>query len=681
MVSGTTDAAVEEIVSMASQLAVETEDDWEVNEEVAKEFAEKTVIGKVISKKPMNGKLFHSIFSRMWKNIGEWKVKVLEVIDTSTYVRISFDTKDHAIEILEKQPWLFNGGLLLLEKWPLTDRWQDARLDRVSCWVKLKGFELKSFTLNNVRRMAQLAGDVLEIKWSNPQQAFMNGYVRVKIGFPLHKKVFVGRFVPAGGTRSWVQFKFERMPMLCFKCGLWGHEQIDCKEEPAMEDIGNGLKVMKYGSWLKDEHPTPNCIVAHQQHIHQERHDTDNTSRPDDGVPETVAGSADQLEIGSSSGGIMAPRDQGHEILKASGVVISEFRGEELKEVNVSHKPNGPGTGVSPSDFQHMVCREEEAHGFKNNEPITKRGMPSHGDLARTEVGVEHHQNTIGKGGKDGIVEKEDEAGQKKRKGAAGFVVSTEDVENGKKSKGKEILGCQLSPLIEEEGSTVSVIPLADKIGKKGAFHGNRRKISIKNRARNSHRQNVGVELTWCNEHESNQVMERLDRGLCNAEWLRSFEGADIQVLDWWESDHRPLIVDLPVDVERDRCGQTKRKTRFHFEEAWCDDDECKDIVLNEWKDEDPWLPRPVTFKIYDKPPLPEHLRVVDLKLGDGTWDEPFITAVFNKDDAEMILALPNSGWDLDDKILWHYSKNGIILTNHFRYIYHPNSLKEIHET
>uniref|UniRef100_A0A803Q185 RNase H type-1 domain-containing protein n=1 Tax=Cannabis sativa TaxID=3483 RepID=A0A803Q185_CANSA len=74
---------------------------------------------------------------------------------------------------------------------------------------------------------------------------------------------------------------------------------------------------------------------------------------------------------------------------------------------------------------------------------------------------------------------------------------------------------------------------------------------------------------------------------------------------------------------------------------------------------EDPWLPRPVTFKIYDKPPLPEHLWVVDLKLGDGTWDKPFISAVFNKDDAEMILALPNSGWDLDDKILWHYCKNG----------------------
>ncbi|KAF4373728.1 hypothetical protein G4B88_030071 [Cannabis sativa] len=657
MVSGTTDDAVEEIVNMASQLAVETEDEWEVNEEEAKEFAEKTVIGKVISKKSMNGKLFHSIFSRMWKNIRDWKVKVLEVVDASTYVRISFDTKENA---------------------------RDARLDRVSCWVKLKGFELKSFTLNNVRRLAQLAGDVLKIKWSNPQQAFMNGYVRVKIGFPLNKNIFVGRFVPAGGTRSWVQFKFERMPMLCFKCGLWGHEQIDCKEEPAMEDIGNGLKVLKYGYWLKDEHPTPNCIVAHQQYISQEIHGTDKTSGSDDGLTEKAAVYADQSEIGSSSGAVVVPRDQEHDSLKVSGVVISEFGGKEMENVNTSKKPNGPDTFVSPKDFTHMEYRDEEAHDFNDNEHISNRGIQSQGHIAGAEVGIGNFQNTNRKRGRDIIVEDEGEGGQKKRKGAVGFVVSADDVENGKKNKGKGILGCQLSSPIEKEVFIVSSVPLDDKKGKKGVLHGHRKKISIKTRARNVNRQNVGmgnmsmeqlvgrevgssaagcsqegpggllllwkddinirvdssspghilvevvgkdflpwtltcfyghpdatqrkfswellrnikagVHGAWLCIGDFNEIVSLAEKvggrtrcsaamGLCNAEWLRCFEGADIQVLDWWESDHRPLVVDLPVALEHDRCGQTKRKTRFHFEEAWCDDDECKDIVLNGWQD------------------------------------------------------------------------------------------------
>ncbi|KAF4355150.1 hypothetical protein F8388_026075 [Cannabis sativa] len=164
-------------------------------------------------------------------------------------------------------------------------------------------------------------------------------------------------------------------------------------------------------------------------------------------------------------------------------------------------------------------------------------------------------------------------------------------------------------------------------------------------------------DLTWCNGHESNTVMERLDRGLCNEEWLLSFDGADIQVLDWWESDHKPLVVDMPLVNDENKEAKNTKKGRFHFEEAWCEEDQCKEIVEKNWREwdvvisggdykrktgevgraldscngesvrvlEDPWLPRPLTFKVYDQPTLPENLYVTDLKQADGQWDESFI--------------------------------------------------------
>uniref|UniRef100_A0A803PD50 Uncharacterized protein n=1 Tax=Cannabis sativa TaxID=3483 RepID=A0A803PD50_CANSA len=64
----------------------------------------------------------------------------------------------------------------------------------------------------------------------------------------------------------------------------------------------------------------------------------------------------------------------------------------------------------------------------------------------------------------------------------------------------------------------------------------------------------VRLDFTWCNEHGSNQIMESLDRGLCNEKWMRCFEGAYIRVLDWWESDHRPLLVDMPMDANWEHC-------------------------------------------------------------------------------------------------------------------------------
>ncbi|KAM6543497.1 hypothetical protein CsatB_007944 [Cannabis sativa] len=86
-------------------------------------------------------------------------------------------------------------------------------------------------------------------------------------------------------------------------------------------------------------------------------------------------------------------------------------------------------------------------------------------------------------------------------------------------------------------------------------------------------------ELTWCNEHSNSPIMERLDRGLCTEEWLDQFEGVDITLLDWWESDHRALVVDIPVRVDGVKCGKSKRKSHFHFEEAWCHEEECAEIV------------------------------------------------------------------------------------------------------
>uniref|UniRef100_A0A803QP13 Uncharacterized protein n=1 Tax=Cannabis sativa TaxID=3483 RepID=A0A803QP13_CANSA len=61
------------------------------------------------------------------------------------------------------------------------------------------------------------------------------------------------------------------------------------------------------------------------------------------------------------------------------------------------------------------------------------------------------------------------------------------------------------------------------------------------------------------------------------------------------------------------------------------------------WVLEDPWLPRPITFQIYDEPPIPDHLYVIDLKKANGDWDEVFIRVVFNPNDANLMLKILTS--------------------------------------
>ncbi|XP_062080800.1 uncharacterized protein LOC133785597 [Humulus lupulus] len=74
---------------------------------------------------------------------------------------------------------------------------------------------------------------------------------------------------------------------------------------------------------------------------------------------------------------------------------------------------------------------------------------------------------------------------------------------------------------------------------------------------------------------------------------------------------------------------------------------------------EDPWIPRPRSFMVYDKPFLPSGLRVIDLKKNDGCWDVEMIKCLFNEEDAMLILGIPCSEHHLPDKLLWHFTNNG----------------------
>ncbi|KAF4392610.1 hypothetical protein F8388_003030 [Cannabis sativa] len=129
----------------------------------------------------------------------------------------------------------------------------------------MKGLPIKAFTRTNVTRLGEIAGEIQEIQWINENKMFLNGYVRMKIGFPLKQSIYVGRYIPCGGKRYWIQLKFERLPTLCFACGLWGHEKRDCHKEVLMEKSEGGQQVPKYGQWSRDEDPTPNCFIAFTQ--------------------------------------------------------------------------------------------------------------------------------------------------------------------------------------------------------------------------------------------------------------------------------------------------------------------------------------------------------------------------------------------------------------------------------
>ncbi|KAF4366747.1 hypothetical protein F8388_020109 [Cannabis sativa] len=519
MVMTMEESTVDEIVQLADQLGMNQEEEWEVNEEQVAEFGEKSLVGRIVSKQSVSVGLFRTMFSRMWKSIGEWKVKSLNEDKEYQYFGLSFNSRAEAKRTLEKQSCFFNGGMLVFEEWPTSGQWRDARLDTVSCWVRMRGLPLKALTLNNIKRLGNMAGKVEDIVWNNPQQIFLNGYVRVKIGFSIQRE---------------------------------GHDQLNCTKEVVMEMNLQGTPVQKYGQWLKEEDPIPNCFMAHDQLMARQGGGKVN-GNGGPGILEVISRpEIDQSEFRGSRQAAGSGKEQFSRSMQVEKRADDGVdRGNVVNGAIGSNKLKGKLDNFSEMDQNGIFLKHAQSPKWKQGEGDSKLGEGSGDNDFEDEDGREGRKRKCGpSGGVSGRDEGGDVGGSLRENGndVAVEMGDTEGFEKGKSM-----------------GGTGEVVMFT--AGDDGAIGRDR-----------------------------DVIMERLDRGLCNEEWLRQFEGADVKLLDWWESDHQALVIDIPVRMDGDKCGKSKRKSRFHFEETWCHEEECTEIIDKMWKERQ-GRGRPMSFR------------------------------------------------------------------------------------
>ncbi|KAK2656633.1 hypothetical protein Ddye_009685 [Dipteronia dyeriana] len=104
---------------------------------------------------------------------------------------------------------------------------------------------------------------------------------------------------------------------------------------------------------------------------------------------------------------------------------------------------------------------------------------------------------------------------------------------------------------------------------KSGSFRKNWSAMSdFREAMENSQLEDIGFQgpkYTWSNKKYGNGlIMERLDMGLCNKEWKTLFLVFGIRYLDFWGSDHRPILLDFSNALSPGQ-GCSSRKARSHW--------------------------------------------------------------------------------------------------------------------
>ena len=78
-----------------------------------------------------------------------------------------------------------------------------------------------------------------------------NYFMRVRVAVLVSKPLRRGGFIEdSNGERTWVKFKYGRLPVFCYYCGILGHDLRHCASHYAVEKQGVGVDY-PYGDWLK----------------------------------------------------------------------------------------------------------------------------------------------------------------------------------------------------------------------------------------------------------------------------------------------------------------------------------------------------------------------------------------------------------------------------------------------
>ncbi|KAF4371778.1 hypothetical protein F8388_023091 [Cannabis sativa] len=217
------DTEKEEMMKRDSALEMEM---LELFEDITLEdvVASKACVGKAVGCKDMPASVVKKILGGVWRRLGFWRMKKCE----EGVLGFFFDDEDDFHFVMEKRPWIINGVLLNLKPWSVEGEVRVGEFEVAQFWVQFHGLPTRFLSNDNVPILAKKVGNLVRMEEKRKDDL--------------------------------VQFKYEKLPHLCFNCGKLAHWDKICSVQTTMVYPTNGVAVPIYGTWIKSETGRLNCF-------------------------------------------------------------------------------------------------------------------------------------------------------------------------------------------------------------------------------------------------------------------------------------------------------------------------------------------------------------------------------------------------------------------------------------
>ena len=211
-------------------------------EQAIEEFA---IAARFLTKRPLNIEAIANTFTPLWRSKSGFKIKNLG----NHLMLFSFDNRGDIDRIIKTEPWSFDKHLVVLTQYDKDTTLNPIEMKKVAFWVQVFDIPVRFRNREVAEQICEAIGTIIHP--SDAPDSDGGNFIRVRVLVDISLPLCRGRLITLeNGREHWVSFKYERLPNLCYWCGLLTHGDKDCNKwidsEGSLQQ-----KDHQYGPWLR----------------------------------------------------------------------------------------------------------------------------------------------------------------------------------------------------------------------------------------------------------------------------------------------------------------------------------------------------------------------------------------------------------------------------------------------
>jgi hypothetical protein len=214
-----------------------------------REVGGKCLIGKVWTEKNVNKEAFKSVFSTIWRTVGAVKFKELR----DNIWLFEFADENDKRRVMEGRPWSFDKQIVVLNDFDGSTKPSQMDFTRSPFWIQVQDMPLLCMNKNVGTKIGESLGQLEDVDVAGDGTGW-GSCLWLRVTLDLMKPLDRGRALNLAGKTSWVEFKYEKLPLFCFRCGCILHRPRGCPVPPSSR-LNATENPKQWGSWLRAMDP------------------------------------------------------------------------------------------------------------------------------------------------------------------------------------------------------------------------------------------------------------------------------------------------------------------------------------------------------------------------------------------------------------------------------------------